>query len=90
MKRARTFEERCTQLGRIALMELHLTKRNKRSRKPQPQPRTNKAKRILWEYEKNVFGFRLSAEQICLGGEYKEVWETKKFTTEQFQGRSSL
>jgi len=76
MKKQRTFAERVTQLGSIAIHENH-----------PKMPRTNKAKHILWEYEKNVFGSVLTAEDFCLGGKYKNIWENKKFTTKQFQGR---
>lgn len=85
--KARTFAERTAQLGRIALLELELTKRNNpRSTKPQPQPRTNKAKRILWQYEINVFGVRSCDLEFGYEGEQKRIYENVRFTSEQFQG----
>ena len=83
MKKARTFLERTTQLGYIAHLEHELmTQRNQHG----VMPRTNKAKRILWQYEINVFGHKLGAEDICLNGNLKTIWENDKFTTSQFQG----
>ena len=88
MKTARTFAERTTQLGRIAHLELELIKRDhKRNWRNRQMPRTNKAKRILWQYETNVFGRIATAEDICESGEFKTNWQSIKYTTAQFQGK---
>jgi hypothetical protein len=88
MRTPRTFAERTEQLGRIAFLELELTKRNnpRTWRKPLPQPRTNGAKRILWQYLTNVFGFVPNAEELHFNKELKSRYECEKFTTAQFNG----
>ena len=87
MRTPRTFAERTTQLGRIALLELQLTKRNNpRTWRKMTQPRTNAAKRILWQYMTNVFGFVPNAETLYFDKELKTRYESEKFTTAQFKG----
>ena len=86
MKMARTFADRITQLGRIASLERDLMKRRGQQG---VMPRTNKAKHILVQYEKNVFGYVPSAEDICLHGSFKTNWENIKYTTFQFQGKTT-
>lgn len=87
MRTPRTFHERTTQLGRIAFLELELTKRNNpRTWRNVTLPRTNAAKRILLQYVINVFGRILTAEETCLNGEFKTIWEKNRYNTAQFQG----
>ena len=87
MRTPRTFAERTAQLGRIAILELELTKRNNpRTWHKMIQPRTNAAKRILWQYATNVFGFIPNAEDLHYNKELKIRYESEKFTTAQFKG----
>lgn len=76
--RKRTFEQRCTQLGRIAITEGQLMKQRGIHG---VMPRTKIAKRILKTYEYNVFKRELD---IC--GADKELAQTKEYTNEEWQG----
>jgi len=79
----RTFANRIEQLGRIATLELELIKRNKRNNRPAPMPRTNKAKRILGQYEINIFGRVLDTTNPT----DKEATTARSYTAAQFQGK---
>lgn len=81
--KTRTFANRIEQLGRIARMELELIKRNKRNNRPASMPRTNKAKRILWQYSINIFGRVLDTTNPA----DKEELSARSYTTAQFQGK---
>lgn len=88
MRTPRTFAERATQLGRISILELELTKRNNpRSWREMSQPRTAAAKRILWQYQINVFGVRSCDLDYGFEGEQERIYNEVFFTTAQFQGK---
>lgn len=80
----RTFANRIEQLGRIAAIELEIIKRNKRNNRPAPMPRTNKAKRILWQYEINIFGRVLDTTNPADNA----ATTARSYTAAQFQGRA--
>ncbi len=80
----RTFANRIEQLGRIAAIELEIIKRNKRNNRPAQMPRTNKAKRILWQYEINIFGRVLDTTNPA----DKAETTARSYTATQFQGRA--
>ena len=85
MRTNRTFLERIAQLGRIVETELELIKRdNKRNWKNRPMPRTNKAKRILWQYMINVFGRVLDTTNPADNA----ATTARSYTTAQFQGKA--
>lgn len=81
--KTRTFANRIEQLGRISALELELIKRNKRNNRPAPMTRTNKAKRILWQYMQNVFGRVLDTTNPA----DKEELTARSYTNAQFQGK---
>ena len=84
MKTARTLNERIAQLGRILILESDLMKKRNQHG---AMPRTNKAKRILWQYQINIFGFLPTCEDQYLSNEIKTAY-AKKYTTAQFQGKA--
>ena len=80
MKTLRTLKQRISQLGNIAIIEGELMKKRKQHG---VMPRTNRAKRILWQYEINLYGCR--ACDLEFG--FPEEWENVPFSAAQFQGK---
>ena len=79
MKTLRTLKQRISQLGNIAIIEGELMKKRKQHG---VMPRTNRAKRILWQYEINLFGVRGCDLPFGLPKE----WENIPFSSDEFKG----
>ena len=79
MRTKRTLLNRIAQLGNIAMIECEMMrKRNQRG----VMHRTNKAKKILWQYEINLFGVRGCDLPYGLPKE----WENIPFSSDEFKG----
>ncbi len=77
----RTFANRIEQLGRIAFLEGEIMRRNHQHG---VMKRTNKAKRILWQYMTNVFGRVLDTTNPA----DKAATTARSYTPAQFQGKA--
>ena len=76
----RTIRERTAQLGYILNLESEIMKARGEHG---IYTRTDKAKKILWQYEINIFGCR--ACDLEFG--YPKEWEKIPFTSKEYQGK---
>lgn len=87
MKTSKTLADCTAQLGRIALLELELTKRNNpRTWRKMTQPRTNAAKRILGQYIVNILGFLPTAEELDTSKELRNRFDNEQHTANELKG----